>query len=354
VSRRARRSWAGAIGLLAVLVLLTPRAEDPDSTLAFRRYLSNMGFEVSDAASPPPPGGTLILLDDLRGADEANAILRWVEQGGRLVVADPNSGVLPLVGAIPAGPMGFVGNAGVAPACLAPEAVGVGTAVIRASDVSLQATEAGFVSCFPAEDGSFLLTRHYGSGTVTLLGGSSPLTTELLTAGDNAVLALQIATPGRQVVFGPPLDPGAAGSADLWDLVPEPARIGGVAMILSVLAFAVVRARRLGPPVLEDVIAPIPASELVRATSRMYRRARAAAYSGRLLRQAALARYSRRRGGAPGGADDLVTSVSHASGVPAARVKEILDGPAPRSDQDLIQLGRELEELASQARENSR
>ena len=335
------------------LVLLTPPAEDPGSTVALRRYLTNLGFEVSDSASPPAAGGTLILLHDLREPEEERSILSWVERGGKLVVADPNSSVLGLVGASRTGPIGFAGTVEVEAACLAPEAVGVATVVVRASDAALRAEAAEFISCLPTGDGAFILTRRYGGGRITLLGGMSPLTNALLTDADNAVLALQIAAPGREVVFGPPLPPDPSGTTSLWDLVPEPARAGGVAMILAVLTFALGRARRLGRPVLEEAVAPIPASELVRATARMYRRGRAVAYCGSLMREVAGVRFSRARGAANRAAD-LVAAMSHATAVPEDRVRQILNGPPPNTDADLIALGRDLEELTSRARQEAR
>jgi hypothetical protein len=353
VSRSPRLFWAVGVAILVALVLLTPPAENPGSAVALRRYLTSMGFEVSDASSPPEVGGTLILLHDLRVPQEEGSILSWVRAGGRLVVADPTSAILGAVGASRLGPVGFANTVEIGPACVAPEAIGVGKVVIRASDVALRAIDAAFVSCLPAGDGAFILTRRFGDGRITLLGGMSPLTNALLPAEDNAVLALQLAAPGRQVVFGPPLPPGSSGAGGLWDLVPDSAKAGGAAAILAAIVFALARARRLGRPVPEEALAPIPASELVRATARMYRRGRAVAYSGALLREATVARLARSRGATNRGAE-LVTAVSHASAVPEERVREILDGPAPSTDADLISLGRDLEELASRTRQGAR
>ena len=349
---RRRLFWVGAIAVLVGLVLLAPRAEDPEATLAVRRYLANIGFEVADAEQPPAPGGTLVLLHDLRAADEARSILRWVEEGGKLVVADPDSAVLDMVGGAAAGPIGLVGTVELQPRCLAPEVVGVGRVTARASDTALLAHDDAFVSCFPAGDGALLLTRRYGEGRVTLLGGVGPLTNELLADADNAVLAAQVAGPGTEVVFAPPQPSGALVGASAWDLLPDRARVVVVALILSGVGFALVRARRLGRPVREDPVAPIPASELVRATARMYRRAGAVAYCATLLREAYLGRLSRGRWAMAGG-EAPVRMVARATGLPQRRVEEILRGPDPHTDDALIRLGLELEELATRARQET-
>jgi type IV secretory pathway VirB2 component (pilin) len=44
---RRRVTIAAALVALAVIVFLTPRTEDPDSTMALRRYLQNIGHAVS-------------------------------------------------------------------------------------------------------------------------------------------------------------------------------------------------------------------------------------------------------------------------------------------------------------------
>jgi hypothetical protein len=338
--------------VVATLVLLAPRAESPEATLAVRRYLANMGLQVVDAARPPSPGGTLILLNDLRDARQAGSLLRWAERGGRLVVADPGSVIVTLAGASAAGPIGLVGTAELEPRCLAPEVAGVERIVARVSDVALQPSHDEFASCFPAGGGAFLLTRRYGAGQVTLLGGLSPWTNEMLADGGNALLAFQVAGPGPDVVFGPPLPVGAAPQGSPWSVLPDRARVVVVAVILAAVGFALVRARRLGRPVIEEPVAPIPASELVRATARMHRRARTAAYCGRLLRDSVAGRLSLGLGAA-GRAEDLSRILAHASRVPEDRVEEILRGPDPKSDEELIHLGRELEELRARTRKGT-
>jgi hypothetical protein len=352
VIRRRHLIWVGALLVLAGLVLLTPTAEDADATVAVRRYLANLAFEVLDDEALPPSDRTLVLLNDVRGEGEAEALLAWAERGGDLVVADPNSAVVGLAGAVPGGPIGIAGTVELEPECIAPAVVGVGRLTARASDVGLSPTEEEFVSCFPTTEGAFLLTRRHGDGTVTLLGGSSPFTNALLTEADNATLAAQLAVPGRTIVFGPPSAPGAAGTG-VWEALPEGARAAIVGIVLAGVAFALVRARRLGRPALEEPIAPIPGSELVRAAARMYRRARAAAYAGGLMREAGAARLARRLRVA-GRDHGLVDALARASGLPRAQVADILEGPDPRSDEELINLGRELEELAARAEQESR
>jgi len=343
VSRRLVAMWLTIVLLLGVLLALVPRAESVESTLALRRFLAESGYQVSEGG-PPPPGGTYVLLSDLRTPDEDRALLAWAASGGRLVVADPRSRLITLAGATMDDTVGLVGARTLAPSCLAEEAVGVREIVVRSSDRVLQGGDR-FVSCF---DGH-LLVRAHDRGTVVLLGGFTALTNEHLRAADNAVLALRLANSGGPVVFGSPIPPAAAGvSTGVWTALPERAKTVIVAIVLAALVFAVLRARRLGRPAVEEPIAPIPGSELVRATSRLYRRGRSVAYAARVMREATRSRLGRRFG-VPGDSDALSPVVANATGMSPDRLEEGLAGPDPQTDEELIRLGSLLSEIESRA-----
>ncbi len=350
--RRSRLVWGAAILALVGLVLLMPTTEDPDATRAVRRYLANIGHDVTETEDAPAGGGTLVVMADLRSPEEAQRLLDWAEAGGHLVVADPNSAIVGLSGATVAGPVGFAGTLELHPACITAVTAGVDRIVARASDAALIPGNDAFVSCFPAGDGAMLITRRHGAGGVTLLGGSSSFTNGLLREADNAGLAAQLAGPLGSVAFAGPGSAGA-GTGDVWETLPERGRAAVVAIAAAGVAFALVRARRLGAPVLEEPIAPIPASELVRAAGRMYRRARATADAGRVMREASIARLSRRLRIA-GEQLDVPSALARASGLPETDVAALLVGPPPSTDEELITLGRDLEALASRAERGSR
>lgn len=351
--RRSRLVWAAAIVGLVALVLLTPMTEDPDATRAVRRFLANLDHEVAETQGVPDGGGTLIVLADLRGPDEAQGLLDWAETGGHLVVTDPTSVLVELSGASIAGPIGFAGTLELESGCLTAISKGVDRIVARASDTVLVAGHDAFVSCFPTGDGALLLTRQHGVGRVTLLGGSSPLTNGLLPEADNAMFAAQLAGPPGDVAFADPGSPAGAVTGGVWETLPERARAAVVAIIAAGVAFALVRARRLGAPVLEEPVAPIPASDLVRAAGRMLRRTRASAEAGRVLREASIAELSRRLR-VSGEEPDVPSALARATGMPEAEVAAVLVGPEPRTDEELIDLGRDLEALARRAEQGSR
>jgi uncharacterized protein DUF4350 len=351
VTRRRVVLVAGALVALGALVGLTPRSEDPDSTLALRRYLANLGLTVNEGTGLPEPGGTLVLLADLRTPGDAQPLLDWVERGGNLVVADPTSEIVGMVGGLTGPPLGWTGLAELEPGCLTPAVVGVERIRARAADRVLVANDPALITCFPAEYGGLLLTRGLGDGTVTLLGGSSALSNALLPEADNALLAAGVAGPGPEVRFGPPAT-SVAGPTGTWDALPDGGRAALIAIAAAAVAFALVRARRLGGPVVEEPIAPIPGSELARAAGRMYRRARAPGYAGSLMRRAAISRLSRRLGIVD--ARELSGAMARVSELPRERIEEILQGPAPRDDVELMALGADLEAVSTRAEMRSR
>jgi hypothetical protein len=352
VSRRAVVLSIVAVGLMSVVLVLMPRGESGDATLALRRFLADMGLRVSEGGTPPDEG-TFVLLQDLRTEQDARSLLRWAGRGGRLVVADPASAIAALSGALPAAPVGLAGSETLVPGCVTEEIVGVHGIAARASDWSF-APGGPFVSCFHAHGGGYLLVREYGEGAVVLIGGRSSLTNELLRSEDNALWALRLVGDGPEVVFGPPLPPTAAGSSGgLWATLPPDAKLMIVGICLAAVAFALIRGRRLGRPVLEEPLAPIPASELVRATGRLYRRGRTPGYAGRLMREATRARIDRRLGTA-GEPDERAAILAGTTGMSGKDVEEALTGRDPSSDDELIRLGVLLSEVESRIRERSR
>jgi hypothetical protein len=346
VSRRAVALWAGIVLVVSAGLLLLPRPET-DDTLAFRRYLAHAGYDVREGGRPPETG-TFILERDLRDAGEAGALLRWAEAGGRLVVADPTSAVLAMAGTAPEGLVGIVGGTTLRADCAAEEAAGVERIVARASDLTLSVTPA-FVGCFAGRDGSYLVRARYGEGSVVFLGGVSALTNELLRSEDNAMLAIRLAGAGPDVVFGTPV-PTVEGrsSGGLWSSMPDRAKVVVLGLCLAALVFALVRGRRLGRPVAETPIVPIPASELPRAVGRLYRRAKDPGYAGRRMREATTAKLARRATGDVD-ADALAASLTGTTGWSAERLHAALAGADPVTDQDLIRLGEELHELETRA-----
>ncbi|MGH2717081.1 MAG: DUF4350 domain-containing protein, partial [Actinomycetota bacterium] len=351
-----RRGWIAlaALAILAVVavVIAGPGASPdagPTGTLALMRFLPKMGIRVRTAGRHPD-SGIFVLFSDLRTGDQDAGLLDWVRDGGTLVVADPQSQVLAEAGIDTPDLIGL--GSTLKPGCVAPETAGVSKLTVEGTDSVLSPGGAGAIGCFPKSGGFFEVSYPMGSGRLIALGGDSPFTNAHLYQAGNATFAVDLfgggGTSGATVTFGDAVPPGTA-PASLWGTLPAVARIVIIQIVIAAVAYALVRARRFGKPALEYLPAPVPASELVDAVGRLYRSSRATAFAGDQMRGFTLRRLQSLTGSggafAPIDPEALSSTLAGLSGRDLESVRRLVAGPPPGSDEELIALGRELEEL---------
>jgi hypothetical protein len=150
--------------------------------------------------------------------------------------------------------------------------------------------------------------------------------------------------PPRREPDNPPNPLWRAFPAWFWALL--------VQLMLAAIALALSRGRRLGPPVVEPLPVTVRATETVLGRGRQYRRAKDPGATLAMLRRVALRRLAARldppRGATP---DELTNLVVEHSGWPPAEVAELLYGPEPGKDADLVRLAQRLEALVRDASE---
>lgn len=341
--RRRTLIWAGCVIGLMFGASIGAAPSPPGQTVALHEFLTAQGLDVSDAARPPDSDGTFVLLVDLRNDREARPLLDWIRSGGHLVVASPSSATADGAGVTRQGSLGVFGNELLHPGCVTPQTPGVGDISVRADDSLLRANRPRSTWCFSHQDGAYLIETPLGSGSLVALGGFSPFTDELLNKADNAALAMRVFGAHGDVVFGPPVPPEAE-SDSLWSGVPKFFQVLILEIIVAALLFAIVRSRRLGKPVVERPVESIPAGELVNATAGLYRRARATAYSGKVMRDRTSESLARRTG-LDRSSPRFSASIARAANLPEEQVERAFDGPEPQSDEDLIKLAKELDEI---------
>lgn len=340
--------WLALLAAIAITGLLQDPVElEADGTTILRRFLRESGLEVSESGRPPDRG-TFLLLLDARDSEQAEELLRWVEGGGRLVSTDPASFVADRLGVEVESGLGLVGAAELRAGCVTSVTGGVEPLVVGAADPLLTTSEGRAVACFRGPEGAYALAFRRGEGEAVVLGGPSFLLDDLIERGDNARFALQLLEAGGPVVFGHPT-PEVAEQRSVWDLLPSPAKVGVLFAAFAAVLFAIARARRLGRPVLEEPVSPIPSSELVLATAGLYRRARAVGFAARLMRRSTADRLARRLGIPPGeSVEELPETIARVGGIEPERVRHALAGPEPEEDEGLIALARELERVADE------
>jgi hypothetical protein len=164
---------------------------------------------------------------------------------------------------------------------------------------------------------------------VVALGGADLWSNRYLAQTDNALLAADLLAPAKRYTVGWLLTPRVgSGNATIWSLVPSRVKALLAALAVAALAACLWRARRLGRPVLEVPIVPLPGSELVVATGHLFEK------NGRFEESAALVRAEV--------CGQLGSRLGH-GGLPADEVVAALCGPPPRNEAELLELARSLQ-----------
>jgi len=266
------------------------------------------------------------------------------------------------------------------PGCDAPYAVHAGSALVRRDRVAYaRFDDAGRPHDRPASvcyAGSLVGFRD-GNVETIVVGASEPFRNDRIHEAGNAALAtallaehgrviwadihrLDIELSAPQVPQAPPYQRGerdrTATGNDLLDTFP--AQLWAVLLVLLVAAAltAVVRGRRLGPPVVEPLPVLVPGSETITGRGRLYERARARPASLATLRAAAVARLARaltplerapeRAVETPGAARDaFLAEVASRAGVSLDAARAILFGPPPDNDTQLVQAAVQVDQL---------
>jgi hypothetical protein len=286
----------------------------------------------------------LVLYDQLDDDSRAQ-VTAWVRRGGTLVVADPSS---PLEGAAVAqglADQGLVAGGSLAPGCRAPWVRDV--AEIAARGEFLLEVPNGALACFSQGEPAFAVARSVGAGTVVSLGGAGIWSNAGLADQDDALLAADLLAPGRGYTVAWLIAPlVVGGNQGIWSLVAGRVKVSLAGLAIAVLAACLWRARRLGRPVLEEPLVPIPGSELVLATGRLLARNRRWGEAAALMRDDLCGQLRSRFGLGPAADAATVAQVVllHTALV-QDEVMAALAGPPPRDEAELVDFVRSLQRI---------
>ena len=169
--------------------------------------------------------------------------------------------------------------------------------------------------------------------------------------GGNAALAMNLAGEHPRLVWYAPqqLEGEKSSSASITDLMPD--RVGWVIwqLIVAVALLALWQGRRLGPLIAEPLPVVVRASETVEGRGRLYQSHRARDRAADALRSATISRLTPRLGlSAAAGRTQILDAIAAHSGTDPARLTHLLYGPAPATDDDLINLAHALDDIERQ------
>src|SRR5262249_14407018 len=141
----------------------------------------------------------------------------------------------------------------------------------------------------------------------------------------------------------------SSGASSIFDLIPDNVTWIVWQLWLVIALVALWRGRRLGPLVSEKLPVVVRASETVEGRGRLYRSRRARDRAADALRTAALQRMLPRLGLAvTAPPPTVVAAVSERCSKSPEALHYILFGPSPQSDDDLLNLSRELDDIERQ------
>jgi hypothetical protein len=407
---------------------LDPGSTSADGAHALADLAAGRGQHVKRVTTVPSSTGStgstgeleLVTSPDLLSVGQLGDAARF---GGDILLVDPDPAAL---SAIAPGVQVQGREPGIsvtAPLCNLPSANLAGNADIDGG--VLQTSDASAQTCYPGGGGYSLVRFRDGARTITVLGTGTPLTNQYLADKGDAALALNLIGNASTIVWivpsqpppgpaaqptqpaapgpanpsppsgsggsgssgpgstsqSPPGSNGSGGSGDgpngpgsgsaqraLTSLIPWPAYLILIQLVIAALLAAAWRARRFGPLVAERLPVVVRASETVEGHGRLYQARRASDRAAAELRAAALTRITRLTGaeagtgagagtgakaGAGTGADTqaLANTIAARTGRDPDEVSKLLFGPAPETDTELVTLAADLDTLERKVRQ---
>lgn len=205
-------------------------------------------------------------------------------------------------------------------------------------------------ACFTAADGGSAVLIESSLASVTVVEGTRLFSNEHLADNGNAALGLALLGQTGHVVWYVPTfadgDQTGESPETLGSLTPD--WVTPVLLLLAVAAITAIawRGRRFGPLVAESLPVTVRASETMHGRARLTAKAGDAAHAADEIRTGAVLRLSRRLGlSVRATAQEVADAASDRLQVPRGSLYDLLGGPAPHTDTDLIALARGLADL---------
>ena len=320
-------------------------ATQPAGLAAYAELLAATGHPVRrlrTEVTELEPTATLLVADAPVPDEEFAAIGRFVEQGGRVVLA--GGATVPLVHALVDGEIDWRPVAPTTARPVPPPAAGFDVTSVGSVRTAGEGafTSTGAARAVLAADGeSVAAVAELGAGTVILLADSSPLQNRFLGLAGNAAFGLAAAGPAsRPVVFS---EAGHGyGKRSGLDALPSNWRWALVGGALATLVWVWSRGRRLGPPDEDDVEPPPRRRAYVDAVAATLLRTGDPAGAIGPVQSAARDRLARRTGAEPDDDAELRAAAIKA-GVSEYDVDAIIS--PVRSHDDAVRAARALARL---------
>jgi hypothetical protein len=371
--RKATRRWLFwiIVAVFAVLVALasititgtartagtpySPTDASPTGSKAIAEVLRQQGvhvsatdtFEATRAALTATHDSTLMLVDQ-NGYLSQTQLHSLAALTQRVVLLAPGDAELSAL-APEAYQGGTVPDRPLSPGCDLPAAVKTGTIGGKGVGYRIVDASSTAVTCYGSGDGVFSVVdlTHAGRRT-TLVGATAAFTNGHVAEHGNAALALNLLGNNDHLVWYLPsiTDIAVHGGPTIAQLTPLWVSPVIVLLIITAIAAAVWRGRRMGPLVIENLPVAVRASETMEGRARLYQRGAARLRALDALRIGAIGRLARLCGLPDhAGLDEIVSTVAGLTGRDRGGIRLLLIDTVPTTDRQLVDLSDGLQEL---------
>jgi Domain of unknown function (DUF4350) len=322
----------------------------PDGAHALVTLLRDRGVDVvvakniDDVERAARPDSLLLVAETYRLVDN-DVIARLAKVPSDRLLVEPVSNVRKTLA--PGIRIGSGATMGGEPRCDLPEAIKAGDVQFGVSDTYETVGDNEATKCY---DGAVVRYRD-GGRTVTVVGSADFMMNSDLPKQGNAALAMNLAGARPRLIWYVPerIEGEKTDASDIKHLIPDNARWVVWQLWFVVLLAALWRGRRMGPLVAEKLPVIVRASETVEGRGRLYRSRRARDRAADALRTAALQRVLPRLGlGVNASAPAVVAAVAGRCDKPPEVLHHILFGSFPSTDDGLVTLARELDDIERQ------
>lgn len=328
---------------------LDPTSASPTGSLALAEVLRDHGIRVTTTdtmlatTKAASPDDTTIFVVDSGGYLSSDQLRELGRASTRLIVVNPTfdqlDGWLPEVAQDGSVTATLKADCDFGPVQRAGTVTGTG------SGFRLIASNADAQTCLASAKGELhsLIIVNRGVAQAVVLGTATAFTNEHVLEEGNAAFALGLLGEHSHLVWYLPNIAEAPGGPGIAELTPPALSLILTLAVLTTIAAAFWRGRRLGPLVVENLPVVVRASETMEGRARLY-----AASSARLraldaLRIGALDRLGHSCGlPTSASTDDIIAAVAALVRRPRADLIAVLRDREPASDAELVRLSDEL------------
>lgn len=333
---------------------LDPTSASASGSKALVRVLEHQGTDVRVTDSADGITGGTVFIDDSERALDRTVARRLAREATHVVLVSTNATALDAFD-LDVEPTAQVdGDDTVSTAsCTIPAASNAARITATGTAYAVpdgKRAAAGTALCAPTGSGDDrawgLVRAETAGGDVTLVGTTAVFRNDTITTAGNAALALGLLGNADTLTWYTPT-PGTPDAAPTLGTLAPPWVPSALALLaLVAVAAGFWRGRRLGPLVVERMPVVVRAAETTEGRARLAARTRDRTHALDTLRIAALRRIGRRLG-LPRSAhvDEVVRAAAHATGIPDARVGQVLVGGPTADDRALVAGAAALDDL---------